>query len=141
MKNCPFCGAEIEESARFCLHCMSSLTEKTQIPLHKPKKPQGLLILAAIVAVLLLVVVLMPGTDGQPATPESQVMASPGSAPTQPTSAPATKPSQSTTVPATQPHIHSYSVENTAIEYLKAEATCTEAATYYYSCECGERGS
>lgn len=28
MKHCPFCGAKIEDSARFCLYCMSSLDEK-----------------------------------------------------------------------------------------------------------------
>ena len=28
MKNCPFCKAEIEENARFCLYCMTSLDDK-----------------------------------------------------------------------------------------------------------------
>ena len=40
MKKCPFCGADIEESARFCLYCMQSLTEKEQIPPHPKKKPR-----------------------------------------------------------------------------------------------------
>lgn len=36
---------------------------------------------------------------------------------------------------------HAYSCQNTAAEYLKSAATCTEKAVYYYSCECGEKGS
>ena len=31
MKKCPFCDADIEDSARFCLYCMRPLTEKEQI--------------------------------------------------------------------------------------------------------------
>lgn len=32
MKQCPKCKAELDDSARFCLYCMTSLDEKTQIP-------------------------------------------------------------------------------------------------------------
>ena len=52
MKKCPFCGADIEDSARFCLYCMQSLVEKEQILLHEKKKPQWFLIIAAIIAVI-----------------------------------------------------------------------------------------
>ena len=38
-------------------------------------------------------------------------------------------------------HTHDYSKKNTDSKYLKSEATCTEAAVYYYSCECGEKGT
>ena len=31
MKKCPYCGAEIEKNARFCLYCMRELEEKTVI--------------------------------------------------------------------------------------------------------------
>ena len=38
------------------------------------------------------------------------------------------------------PHVHSY-VKPVATEaYLATEATCTEKATYYFSCECGAKG-
>lgn len=36
MKNCPFCKAQIEDSARFCIYCMSPLEEKQVI---EPKAP------------------------------------------------------------------------------------------------------
>ncbi|MBE6958999.1 MAG: hypothetical protein E7447_07620, partial [Ruminococcaceae bacterium] len=128
MKKCPFCNAEIEENARFCLYCMRSLTEKEQIFLHKKKKPQWSLIIVAIVALTMIAVLLLSKMLNS--SVEDPVLSS--------------VPSESTTNStgsSTQLHIHSYSVENTAIEYLKAEATCTAPAVYYYSCSCGERGS
>ena len=54
MKKCPYCGAEIEESARFCLYCMQSLTEKEQILPHQKKKMPWVLILSAVIAALLI---------------------------------------------------------------------------------------
>lgn len=38
-------------------------------------------------------------------------------------------------------HVHAFTLQNTDLEYLKSEATCTAKAVYYYSCECGERGT
>ena len=35
-------------------------------------------------------------------------------------------------------HIHSFGVKDISDEYLASEATCIEAAKYYYSCACGE---
>ena len=37
-------------------------------------------------------------------------------------------------------HTHDYSVRDTSEIYLKSSATCTDAAAYYFSCSCGERG-
>ena len=128
MKKCPFCGADIEDSARFCLYCMRSLTEKEQILPHKKKKPQWSLIIVAIVALVMIAVLLLSKMLNS--SVEDSVLSS--------------VPSESTTNStgsSTQLHIHSYSVENTAIKYLKAEATCTAPAVYYYSCSCGEMGS
>ena len=34
---------------------------------------------------------------------------------------------------------HSFTQENTDSEYLASSATCTQAATYYYSCSCGAK--
>ena len=36
---------------------------------------------------------------------------------------------------------HVYNKEIVTETYLKSDATCTEKAEYYYSCECGEKGS
>ena len=38
-------------------------------------------------------------------------------------------------------HVHSFDKQVISEEYLASSATCTEAATYYYSCSCGEKGT
>lgn len=38
-------------------------------------------------------------------------------------------------------HTHSFDRQVTSEEYLASPATCTERAKYYFSCECGEKGS
>ncbi|MBR4864499.1 MAG: hypothetical protein IKU07_07975 [Oscillospiraceae bacterium] len=59
MKKCPFCNAEIEENARFCLYCMQPL-EKKQVIDPQPQKKNHLLLLWLILPVLLVVVLLLP---------------------------------------------------------------------------------
>ncbi len=36
-------------------------------------------------------------------------------------------------------HLHLYDQKNTDKSFLVSEATCTSKATYYYSCECGDK--
>lgn len=38
-------------------------------------------------------------------------------------------------------HIHAFDKQVITDEYKATDATCTEKATYYYSCECGEKGA
>ena len=38
-------------------------------------------------------------------------------------------------------HIHAFDQQVITDEYKATDATCTEAATYYYSCSCGEKGT
>ncbi len=38
-------------------------------------------------------------------------------------------------------HIHAFDKQVITDEYRATDATCTEAATYYYSCSCGEKGT
>lgn len=38
-------------------------------------------------------------------------------------------------------HTHTFNMQVTESEYLASEATCLDIATYYYSCECGEKGT
>ncbi len=47
MKKCPFCKADIEDNARFCLYCMSSLQEKQKIENQQKDNKRWLYILAA----------------------------------------------------------------------------------------------
>lgn len=43
--------------------------------------------------------------------------------------------------PLNTPEECSFTIQNTSSTYLKTEATCTSPATYYYSCECGAKGT
>ena len=136
MRKCPFCGADIEESARFCLYCMQSLTEKEQILPHKKKKPQWLLILAVIVAAFFVSAIVglcvWSALKSDNSVDESSF-----------DSAPILSQSETSDAPSIDEtsHIHSYSLEKTDAEYQKETATCLSPATYYYSCECGEKGT
>lgn len=38
-------------------------------------------------------------------------------------------------------HQHSFTQENTGLDFFVSEATCTSGAKYYYSCLCGEKGT
>ena len=49
-----------------------------------------------------------------------------------------TMPAEDVTVKAVF-EAHSFTQENTDSEYLASSATCTQAATYYYSCSCGAK--
>ncbi len=53
MKECPFCKADLEENARFCLYCMASLDEKHIVYIKKKRRRIALaVILALLVAIL-----------------------------------------------------------------------------------------
>ena len=55
MKKCPFCGAETEESSRFCLYCMSPLDEKRVVEIKNKSRRTTV---AVIASVLVLVIAL-----------------------------------------------------------------------------------
>ena len=59
MKKCPFCKADIEDNARFCLYCMKPLNEKEVIPPPQRKKPWWLLAVVGLLLVLLIATVVM----------------------------------------------------------------------------------
>lgn len=61
MKKCPFCGAVIEEDARFCLYCMKELEEKAVIDGKQSflQTYKTRLIFLCTAALLLLVVLLL----------------------------------------------------------------------------------
>ena len=54
MNRCPFCKAEIEEQARFCLYCMKPLNQKETPPPLQKKKRWWPFVLLAVIMVLLL---------------------------------------------------------------------------------------
>lgn len=53
MKKCPFCNAQIEENARFCLYCMKTLEEKQLIETPKENNKWWLYTLPVLVALLI----------------------------------------------------------------------------------------
>lgn len=77
MKKCPFCKADIEDNANFCLYCMTSLNKKTVITASR--KNGILMVLAAVFLVGAAVVALsfmLPGNDdaSQPQTELQQTV-------------------------------------------------------------------
>lgn len=61
MKKCPFCGAVIEENARFCLYCMKELEGKAVLDGKQPflKKHKIRLIVIGAAALLLIGILLL----------------------------------------------------------------------------------
>ncbi len=55
MKVCPFCQAKIEENARFCLYCMTPLTEKQAVKPEGNKRRLWLWLPVALLAILLVI--------------------------------------------------------------------------------------
>ena len=64
MRKCPFCKADIEENARFCLYCMKPLNEKEVILPTKKKRSWWPLALAGVLLVLLALVLFFPRENG-----------------------------------------------------------------------------
>ncbi len=62
MKQCPFCKAKIEENARFCLYCMTSLEEKQkqETPADANKRWKHILFAVLVLVALLVCVVFLP---------------------------------------------------------------------------------
>lgn len=60
MKKCPFCSAELEDNASFCLYCMKSFDKKKSIAIFKAEKKNNWLIflIIAIIIILLIFVAL-----------------------------------------------------------------------------------
>lgn len=75
MKECPFCKAQIEDNARFCLYCMKPLVEKETIP--PQKKDMRWLFVVAGVMITIALILLLP--DRKPVKPQKPSAATPGS--------------------------------------------------------------
>lgn len=127
MKNCPFCKAQLEDEARFCLYCMRPLIEKKVVPPQLRRPLRWLMVIAVMVLLLAIATLLWAILR----------------------SAPADIPSGETTQAASETqnsdpseaHAHVYSQTSTDAAFLHTDATCTSPALYYYSCQCGEKGS
>ncbi len=171
MKKCPFCGASIEESARFCLYCMHPLNEKEQILPYQKKNNRWLFIFIGIIVVFAILAFILFGgenaSNDQSSTydssiadssttesdfsEEEEIFSSESNAESSEASSEESDSnsdqssemieSSDSESSSEQIHTHRFSIENTDGEYKKSDATCTVPAEYYYSCACGEKGS
>ena len=74
---CPVCGAAVQENARFCLHCMTSFDEKTEIPVARAKKRTAAWAIPLVCVFLLLlgtgvVLLLKNGATSDPAQTQGE---------------------------------------------------------------------
>ena len=138
MKNCPYCQAEIQDNARFCLYCMKPLTEKHAVTPFRAKRRFWLPILVGLVVLIALLWLFFAfGKDEK--QPEQTQNAAPDSvqSPTPTESTPSTLAPESTdpesTDPSPEPCTHSYTLTNSQ------PATCTTQGLDTYTCtSCGD---
>lgn len=95
MKECPYCKAQIEDNARFCLYCMKPLTEKEIIP---PQK-KDMRWLFAVVGILLVIgfIWLLPDKKRPQIQDDSLATASSAPAMVVPSVAPSAEPTVAST--------------------------------------------
>ena len=73
MRKCPFCKAQIEETAKFCIFCMTAFDEKQEIKTINTKNKRWWKFLAAFLAfVLILVIVFVSAILYNPDTPANK---------------------------------------------------------------------
>ena len=63
MKKCPFCKADIEENARFCLYCMTPLEEKQVVKSPIDKNKRWRIVVSAVLMFVAVITCIWYGLD------------------------------------------------------------------------------
>lgn len=89
MKKCPYCKAQLQENARFCLYCMKSLDEKQEVSFARKRKllPLVLAVMVLLGGLLLILVCCTGGSDPasvEQTTPDEVTLQSQTTTPTEP---------------------------------------------------------
>ena len=123
--------------------------EKSETAISEPKKsiPKKAIIIGAIalaIVVTTLLIILLVGKKDKPDTSDdnnSIVNGDTGSSGNSGSNGNSNASSGSNNNSTQAAHTHTYNQQNTASKYLCSYATCSAQAKYYYSCECGEKGT
>lgn len=97
MKKCPYCKAQLQENARFCLYCMKSLDEKQPVSFSRKRNFLPLALVAVLLVAMLLILARCrsnpaPAID---ASPDEVTLGSPTTATTEAGKIPTTTEPQS----------------------------------------------
>ncbi len=84
MKNCPYCHAQLQEHATFCLHCMTALDKKTDTAPKKKRHPWLLVLLVAAAVCILATGIAVGVTAPEEPVLQSSLPAPSTAAPTEP---------------------------------------------------------
>jgi len=128
MKKCPFCKADIEDNARFCLYCMKPLNEKEVItPPQRKRSLWWILVVVVLLLAVLIAAVVMP-TGNKKSTEDTTEIATSPTGNTQATVV-VTQPTSS--VPNTDPNYTENQTEPTQIltEVTAPPTKPTQSAT------------
>lgn len=97
MKKCPYCKAQLQENARFCLYCMKSLDEKQPVSFSRKRNFLPLALVAVLLVAMLLILARCRSNPAPviDASPDEVTLCSPTTATTEAEKIPTTTEPQS----------------------------------------------
>ena len=122
MKLCPKCKAELEDSARFCLRCMTSFEDKEQIePPKRSKRRWPLVLLICLIICGAVIALIIAGGSDEPQGDETTTTAPTTTTTTTTSTTTTTISTTTTTVPDNSGETREYTVNG--VTYTLRPAT------------------